>query len=141
MITIVYASRATRPLSADELTALLQVAYSRNTAAAVSGMLLYAQGGFMQQLEGEPDAVEPIYASILTDERHTGIRLLSRREISRRRFPDWSMGCAQPESDSLLEELPGYRSSEDAPLVSAELVQDAALAEALLELYAATLPA
>lgn len=141
MLTIVYASRATRELSADELSALLRQAYGRNTASHVTGMLLYAQRSFMQQLEGDPETVQAIYGSIVADSRHTDIRLLSRREIERRRFPDWSMGFAHPDRASLEGRLPGYRFPQEAPLVSPELVRDAPMAEALLDLYAAPVSA
>jgi hypothetical protein len=139
VITIVYASRATQRMSAIALAQLLQVAHDRNRAAGVTGMLLYAQESFLQQIEGDADAVDAIYRSICRDPRHLDIRLLSRREVGARRFPDWSMGFEHPDEASLGERLAAYRPAADAPLVNATLVRDAEMAEALLDAYAAGL--
>jgi hypothetical protein len=137
MITIVYASRAVRPMDETALTELLHAARARNASEGVSGLLLYAYEGFMQQLEGEAGAVDAIYASIQNDRRHTDIRLLSRREIAERRFPDWAMGFEHPDAEAIGERLPGYRTSIQNPLVSPDLVTSSEIAETLLALSAA----
>jgi hypothetical protein len=136
VITIVYASRASQPMSAIALAQLLQVAHDRNAAHDVTGMLLYAQQSFLQQLEGDAEAVDAIYDSICNDPRHTDIRLFSHREVTDRRFPTWSMGFEHPDVTSLSERLPAYRPPDHAPLISAELIQDTQMAEALLSVYA-----
>ena len=136
MITFVYASRATRPLSDDELTSLLAAACDRNESHDVTGMLLYARESFLQQLEGDGEAVEEIFQSISVDERHTDIRLLSRRSISDRGFPEWRMGFEHPDAASLSARLPGYDPPGNSPLVDAEIVESPEVAEALLGLYA-----
>lgn len=139
MITIVYVSRAVKKMDTDDLAALLEVARERNEAHGVTGMLLYAYGSFMQQLEGEPDAVDAIFASIQRDPRHGDLRLLSRREISERRFSAWTMGFEHPQALSLSQRLTGYLASIPHPLVSAELVPNTEIAEALLGLSAAAI--
>ena len=139
MLTIVYASRAVRTLTETDLSRLLTGAQARNRSDGITGMLLYAQDSFLQQLEGEDAAVEETFARIAGDERHTDVRVLSRREVDARRFPGWTMGFEHPEADSLSERLPGYRPPGGTSLPSFELIFDAEVAEALLGLYAADL--
>ena len=136
MLTIVYASRANRSLTEDDLTRLLADARARNEAVEVTGMLLYSQDTFLQQLEGDPAAVQETFARIERDARHTDVRVLSQREIADRRFPGWTMGFEHPEADALAERMPGFQSPGGAPLPSFELIFDAEVAEALLGLYA-----
>ena len=123
-------------MSPSDLTELLEVARDRNQTLNVTGMLLYAQRSFMQQLEGEAAAVREVYASIEADPRHTDIRLLSDRPLTTPRFSGWSMGFDHPEPDSLRLRLPGYRTPRRSPLVDPALVHDTEMAEALLGLYA-----
>lgn len=136
MITIVYASQATHEPEDRGLLDLLGVARSRNETHDVTGMLLYAHGCFLQQLEGEEAAVDAIYASIERDDRHGRIRLLSRRPVDERRYHGWWMGFEQPDDEALMEGLPGFKPSMRYPLVNAELVHDSTVAETLLQLYA-----
>ena len=136
MITVVYASRARETMSVERLTGLLGSARERNESLDVTGMLLYAHRGFLQQLEGDEAAVDAVYASIAVDPCHTDIRLLSRRDIADRRWPGWAMGFAQPTDASLTEQLPGYQPHRGTPLVSTEGVGDTQTAEALLGVYA-----
>ncbi len=136
MLALVYASRAVAPLDERELEEMLVEARSRNEAAGVTGMLLYAHGSFMQLLEGEADAVDAIYDSIRADGRHTDLRLLAREPAVRREFEEWWMGFEHPDDDRLTESLPGYKASTTYPLVNADLVHDATVARTLLRLYA-----
>ena len=92
MIELVYISTATKDFSDDELTALLAQARIRNTELGVTGMLLYANGSFMQLLEGEQASVEAIYSSIKQDPRNTNNAVMHLCEIDERHFPKWSMG-------------------------------------------------
>jgi hypothetical protein len=55
-------------------------------------MLLYSGGNVIQTLEGPEESVEKVFASIETDPRHTGMRVLLRERIETRAFPEWSMG-------------------------------------------------
>ena len=133
---IIYASRAVHPMSEAELVDLLSRARTRNQAAGVTGMLLYAGQSFLQMLEGDAASLEHIYASISRDPRHNALRLLAEEPIGMRRFTDWSMGFDHIDEDRLGNELPGYRSATDYPLVSANLVRNGAVAETLLGLFA-----
>lgn len=104
---VIYISTATYPFTDNDLKALLSVARRRNEALGLSGLLLYANGSFMQLLEGPKDAVDACLDKIRRDPRHTGINMLVRTEIAEREFAEWSMGFHRiaPEDS---ERLPGY---------------------------------
>lgn len=71
---------------------ILSASVRRNTAADITGMLLYSQGTFLQVLEGEEAAVEATYQRIVQDRRHHNAVLLSSEPIAQRQFADWRMG-------------------------------------------------
>ncbi len=58
----------------------------------ISGMLLYADGNFIQVLEGENEAIDSLYSKITNDRRHNSFSVLINSEIKQRSFADWSMG-------------------------------------------------
>ncbi len=137
MITIVYASRATGTWDGPGLAEMLQLSRARNAREQVTGMLLYAYGGFVQQLEGETDGVERIFASIARDPRHTDLRVLSRRSITQRRYGAWAMGAEHPYAESPRGSLLRFVPSPGYPLVHGELITNAETAENLLAFLAA----
>ncbi|MET0876917.1 MAG: BLUF domain-containing protein [Tardiphaga sp.] len=93
MFQIIYISTATVPFSAADLDALLQKARVRNESAALTGMMVYSQGEFLQALEGETAAVLETFARIEQDARHSDVVTLRRGPIpSGRMFETWSMG-------------------------------------------------
>ena len=92
MIHLIYVSSAPDPLSESQLIELLDQSRQRNRSLNVTGMLLYADGNFIQVLEGEEADVESIFLSILNDPRNRGIIVIEKEPIERRDFPDWSMG-------------------------------------------------
>ncbi|NNC54921.1 MAG: BLUF domain-containing protein [Pseudomonadales bacterium] len=91
MFHVVYVSRASRQLVSAELLDLLEVSRRRNGRLLLTGLLLYANGKFMQVLEGREQPVREVYASILADTRHTDINTLRLQETPARHFPDWTM--------------------------------------------------
>lgn len=92
LMHIIYVSTARDELAADELAAIMTSSVRNNAAVAVSGMLLYAGGNFMQVLEGPEKAVEETYARISRDPRHHGVFVLERGPIAARSFESWGMG-------------------------------------------------
>jgi hypothetical protein len=67
MFSITYISFSTQPFSARELLDLLAFARENNGKLAVTGMLLYREGSFMQVLEGRPANVHRLYTRIESD--------------------------------------------------------------------------
>ena len=92
--TMVYRSRAVRPLSALDLYRLSQAAQTRNRALSITGLVLYDDSHFFQWLEGPRDSLARVMRSILNDVRHTDIQILHDQPIADRCFGDWSMRLA-----------------------------------------------
>lgn len=133
---LLYASRATHPLSDAELQDLLTLARVNNARLGVTGLLLYCDQSFLQVLEGEEATLTRLYEAIARDPRHTELRLLARGPLVERRHAEWCMGFEHLDDQRLAATLPGYRSARRYPLVAADLVRDGAVAETLLSLYA-----
>lgn len=92
MLQIVYESRATEPVSAEEIENILIKARARNAEVDVTGMLVYHEGMFLQILEGPDDKVTEVYERIEKDARHGDVWVLARMQIEERSFARWSMG-------------------------------------------------
>lgn len=101
LLHIIYASAATKPMPFEALTALLRDSRDRNTAAGLTGMLLHAEGSFIQVLEGVAPAVDAAFNRIERDPRHDRITRIIREPIAERAFSDWSMGFHELCSDDL----------------------------------------
>ncbi len=101
--TLIYRSRASRPLLETDLHQMLDCARARNRASAVTGLLIYERGQFFQWLEGPADAVAGIWQSIQADRRHTAIEILGEESTMSRVFGDWDMklGLQHPCSDGM----------------------------------------
>lgn len=105
LLRIVYASRAHEASDAAtraaDVRAILGTARAYNAAHGITGLLIVANGHFLQVLEGRFDAVEALYRKIDADARHREVSLLSRVETRARSFGAWSMGLierTEPES-------------------------------------------
>ena len=105
---LIYCSRATHPLDTGDLIVLLDVARSNNEARGVTGMLLYAEGTFLQLLEGPEAEVTEIFDRILSDPRHELLRVLFHEPVAEPQFTDWAMGFEDSEPAELARYLPGY---------------------------------
>lgn len=105
-------------MTEDELLDLLTIARNKNKKYSVTGMLLYCQGTFMQVLEGDESSVDLIYKAIELDTlRHKNIIKLASGTIEQRNFPDWSMGFASVNSETL-QEIEGFLSSPELSLTN-----------------------
>ncbi len=91
MEIVVYASASTR--ASPDLEAILEASRRNNEANGLTGVLLFAEGNFIQALEGPTRPLDKIYAKIVVDNRHRQIIELYRMPIEERNFPGWSMGC------------------------------------------------
>jgi len=76
LFSLLYESRAKRPISDDGLEQLVGAAQSRNRREGVTGLLIYDEGRFLQWLEGPADGVERVWNSIRRDRRHGDITVL-----------------------------------------------------------------
>jgi hypothetical protein len=103
---IIYASAATKPFPQADLVELLKLARSKNTAAGISGMLLYHCGSFLQVLEGPEGNVEELFVKIGNDPRHKKRILLWRETIQQKEFANWSMGFV--DTTNVAERVEGF---------------------------------
>ena len=76
----------------DELLALLQECRHSNSKEGITGMLLYCGESFIQVLEGQEEDIDELFKVIKKDPRHTNVTVLEKKEISERKFANWSMG-------------------------------------------------
>lgn len=89
---LIYMSVESHEVTEQDLADLLEQARTRNAELAITGMLLYRDGFFLQAIEGERSDVEAVYRSISLDARHTGLYVIEQSDIDARRFSDWRMG-------------------------------------------------
>lgn len=90
-IRLIYASDARDDLRYRDFMTIMDTAAETNRERAISGILCYGGGQFLQALEGERLAVNALYHHIAIDPRHSNCQLLSVEEISTRDFAEWSM--------------------------------------------------
>ncbi|MDJ0738595.1 MAG: BLUF domain-containing protein [Gammaproteobacteria bacterium] len=102
-----YVSTQTRPLSADDLVALLKQARARNQANGVTGLLLHREDSFFQVLEGNQEQVMQIFSSIERDPRHNRVEVLFQGPTATREFSDWRMGFVELDGVDV-DRLPGF---------------------------------
>lgn len=136
MKRIIYSSQAATDFTPDELVALLELSRRNNSAAGLTGMLLYCSQSFLQVLEGDQSALEETYGRITADDRHINLRLLMNVDVATPLFPDWTMGFEHVDDDDLAEDLDGFTPETDYPLVNPDLITNGAVAQTLLALYA-----
>jgi hypothetical protein len=92
LVRLMYASRAATTIDQEELQSIVRHAQAANPKLGLSGAMCFAEGIFIQVLEGGRDAVNRVYQRIAADTRHKDVILLAYEEISERRFAGWAMG-------------------------------------------------
>jgi hypothetical protein len=88
---IVYSSDAATPMQTGDLEELLAHARRSNAANGITGALVYAEGMFMQILEGDEVRVRDLMSKIRRDVRHENVILLREGEIPAAIFGSWKM--------------------------------------------------
>lgn len=89
----VYVSEESLRFSPEDLSGLERRAREFNTEVGVTGYLYRHRGRFVQYVEGPASGVDEVVERVLSDERHTVLRSLTRDSFERRLFPGWSMRC------------------------------------------------
>ena len=92
LVRLLYASRPAAPLTTAVVDSILAQSRAHNPKLGITGVLCYSHDLFLQVLEGSRDAVCEMYNTIVRDDRHTHVRILSYEEIAERRFGNWTMG-------------------------------------------------
>ena len=98
---LIYRSTATRLLGDEELARMVEQARINNYSQAITGVLFYAEGRFLQVLEGEEEKVEALYEYISSDSRHGEVVRIHSGPVPQRLFTHWSMGFGQVAASAL----------------------------------------
>lgn len=112
MLSIVYSSVATTEFTDADLAVLLMNSRSNNKRLGLTGLLLYRDGYFLQLIEGPLDVVRERMAIIQADPRHGQVETQLEEILPERRFPEWTMAY-RPVTDTMADEIPGYRTAFD----------------------------
>lgn len=91
MQQILYVSNTARSADPAVLKDILAASHRNNPSLGITGILLHADGGFLQVLEGHGDTVAALFSRIAADRRHWNTHVLVKREADRA-FGEWSMG-------------------------------------------------
>ena len=92
LVRLLYASRLAAGADAGVIDAILAQSRAKNPALGITGVLCHGGEVFMQVLEGGRGPVNALYNTIVRDQRHHDVMLLSYDEIAERRFGGWTMG-------------------------------------------------
>ena len=96
---LIYVSAASAPFSQAALRGLLTRARTNNRRLGVTGMLLHADGSFVQVLEGEGRVVDSLYDAISRDRRHCRVVRIFRTAVAERSFDQWTMGFVEADPE------------------------------------------
>lgn len=92
LVRCLYASRARQPLLPATIDAIVLQSRRNNPARGITGLLCFVDDVYVQVLEGGRDVVCELFNTIVRDDRHQGLRLLSFEEVAERHFGHWNMG-------------------------------------------------
>lgn len=130
---LVYVSLANQEMSDSHLQSMLKKAREKNHGLAITGMLLFRDGFFMQALEGEQKDIENLFETIAKDSRHRDVLLINNKTIKERGFPDWTMGFNKID-DKNIDAIEGYTNFLKKPTPEF-FIHKASEAEALLDQF------
>ncbi len=76
MKRLTYISKATKPLSPEDLQKIESQSIKNNSRDGITGVLLSLRGIFFQTIEGDNDKIEALWERLTRDERHTEVLCL-----------------------------------------------------------------
>ena len=95
MRTVIYTSSAAPGVGADHLRDILAASRRNNAAWHLSGILMFADGTFLQVVEGPVWPMAKAMARIEADPRHSRMEILLDMESEARCFPAWAMASRE----------------------------------------------
>ena len=101
VFSLVYVSAARRLARPHELCELVRTCRANNARAGITGALLYAEGTFMQALEGEESRVRSLFRTIMQDPRHVDPIVMVEETNRQRQFGEWHMAYGGLGADQL----------------------------------------
>jgi hypothetical protein len=99
MLQMLYVSGASTQMSAGNVQEILATSRRNNLRDGITGMLLWADGVFIQILEGEAETVRAVFRRIERDDRHRNIMVVLEQTADDRLFTQWSMGFKRLDAD------------------------------------------
>ncbi len=118
LVHCIYTSVQTSPMTGAEVASLVQHSRESNREHGITGLLLHVRDTFFQVLEGPPEVIDELYASILRDARHTRITRIIYEPIARRYFANSSMTLATLTPEELEDALEEHNPQRTAQLLS-----------------------
>ena len=91
LVSKTYLSQSKLDWTDEAIDQLLERSKQNNATKGITGAMIYANGYFMQLIEGPQIAVDELYSAIEADPRHEVLSLLHSQEIKDRHFSDWAM--------------------------------------------------
>ena len=91
LVAKTYLSQSKLDWTDEAIDELLERSKQNNATKRITGAMIYANGYFMQLIEGPQIAVDELYSAIEADPRHEVLSLLHSQEIKDRHFSDWAM--------------------------------------------------
>lgn len=88
---LIHTSIATFDNVHETLLDIDNVAHAQNPKHGITGLLLYDNGLFFQILEGEEKEVDTLYGNVKRDSRNTNVVLITKQQLEKRNFPNWTM--------------------------------------------------
>ncbi|MGM0559824.1 MAG: BLUF domain-containing protein [Pseudomonadota bacterium] len=98
---ILYVSSAPHLVDEDSLLEILKTSRRNNLERAITGILLYVEGNYMQVLEGPREAVLDLKETIYRDPRHHTVIEILNLPVGERIFAEWSMGFRRADRTEL----------------------------------------
>jgi len=100
-VQLIYLSNAKPELKQVELDRILEASRRNNPPRDITGLLVFANGVFIQVLEGPSMGVHKLFETICDDSRHQDVAMLGEYIGQDRIFTKWSMGFLQSTFDEL----------------------------------------
>lgn len=82
---------ALTPTFKQACESLAQQSNTSNLRHNLTGALIVSRDWFVQTVEGERDSLMPVFLKILTDPRHSDVRIFEMTASANRLFPNWAM--------------------------------------------------
>ncbi|MFB0612886.1 BLUF domain-containing protein [Aurantiacibacter poecillastricola] len=79
---------------------IAEKAARNNALRDITGSLLFVEDQFIQILEGPAAKVEETFELICRDFRHHTLKLIDLVSVKERVFPEWSMACLVPDTET-----------------------------------------
>lgn len=119
LIQLVYVSRRQANLRDEAvIDGIVFPALRFNRARDITGCIWVGKEHFVQVLEGSPDEVDPLYARIEQDTRHTSVTLLQREKVRQRDYERFAMQLIRGQESEEVAKVISKWSNGNAMIVS-----------------------